>query len=40
MCPLLPGFVRSGLYKELVFVPVASALTSTHRDCLIIASFS
>ena len=28
-----------GLSKELVFVPVASALTGTHRDCLIVASF-
>ena len=28
-----------GLSKELVFMPVASALTGTHRDCLIVASF-
>ena len=28
-----------GLSKELVFVPVASAFTGTHRDCLIVASF-
>ena len=27
-----------GLSKELAFVPVASALTGTHRDCLIVAS--
>ena len=27
------------LFKELVFVPVADALTGTHRDCLIVASF-
>ena len=27
------------LSKQLVFVPVASALTGTHRDCLIVASF-
>ena len=29
-----------GLSKELVFVLVASALTGTHRDYLIVASFS
>ena len=28
-----------GLSKELMFVPVASALTGTHRDCLIVVSF-
>ena len=28
-----------GLSKELVFVPVASVLTGTHRDCRIVASF-
>ena len=28
-----------GLSKELVFVPVARALTGTHRDCLIVVSF-
>ena len=28
-----------GLSKELVFVCVASALTGTHRDCLIVVSF-
>ena len=27
------------LSKELVFVPVASALTATHRESLIVASF-
>ena len=27
------------LSKELVFVPVASALIGTHRDYLIVASF-
>ena len=29
-----------GLSKELVFVPVASALIGTHRDCLIVSSCS
>ena len=29
-----------GLSKDLMFVPVASALTGTHRDWLIVASFS
>ena len=28
-----------GLSKELVFVPIANALSGTHRDCLIVASF-
>ena len=27
------------LSKELVIVPVASALTGTHGDCFIVASF-
>ena len=34
--------VAWGLYslsKALMFVPVASALTDTHRDCLVVASF-
>ena len=29
-----------GLSKKLVFVPVASALTGTHRDHLFLASFA
>ena len=35
---IVSGFL-SGLSKGLVFVPVASALTGTHRDCLVVASF-
>ena len=26
--------------KKLMFVPVASALTGAHRDCLVLASFA
>ena len=29
-----------GLSKKLLFVPVASALTGAHRDCLFLASFA
>ena len=32
--------VLYGLSRKLVFVPVASALTGTHRDCLFLASFA
>ena len=37
MCPLSPVFLYS-LSKKLEFVPVASAITTVHRDCLILAS--
>ena len=28
-----------GLSKNLTFVPIASALTGAHRDCLVVTSF-
>ena len=33
------AWVLYGLSKELVFMSVACALTATHRDSLIVASF-
>ena len=36
--PLLPGLYS--LSKKLVFMPVASAATGGHRDCLFLDSFA
>ena len=37
LVPLLPGHLCD-LSKKLAFVPVVSALTDTHRDCLDVKS--